>query len=76
LALGWDGRLAVLGIAALFGLAAEGVAALAAYLAVIFIGGSLIGTVLPPERRISSEPLEPELPAAKPVAADPHAPAV
>lgn len=76
LALGWDGRLAVLGIAALFGLAAEGVAALAAYLAVIFVGGSLIGTVLPPERRISPEPLEPELPVAEPVAVDPHAPAV
>jgi phosphatidylglycerophosphate synthase len=76
LALGWDGRLAVLGIAALFGLAAEGVAALAAYLAVIFIGGSLIGTLLPPERRIAPEPLEPEPPVAQSVPADRRAPAV
>jgi phosphatidylglycerophosphate synthase len=75
LGLGWDGRLAVLAVALLFGLAAEGVAALAGYLAVIFVGGSLIGAVLPPERRITPvEPLEPEVAVPGPVPADGRAP--
>jgi phosphatidylglycerophosphate synthase len=75
LGLGWDGRLAVLGIAVLSGLAAEGIAALTAYLAVIFVGGALLGAGLPPERRIApAEPLEPVVTVVQPVPADPRAP--
>ncbi|HEX2417087.1 MAG TPA: CDP-alcohol phosphatidyltransferase family protein [Micromonosporaceae bacterium] len=75
LGLGWDGRLVVLGVAALSGLAAEGVAALAGYLAVIFVGGSLFGAVLSAERRVAPvEPLRLEVPLAGPVPADGRAP--
>ena len=63
-AFGWDGRLAVLGIATVAGVLPESLGGLAAYLVVVFVLGGLVGL-----RRATSTPpatAEPEPPARVP----------